>query len=92
MQITIYCLINEFELKHPIYIVGENVDEYLESVSADDIGHTIAKYTYEKGIPNVTLGGASAHYLDRFVDDIYTVNALKYNANNEITVSIAENE
>lgn len=94
MQMTIFCLINEFEFKHPIYLMNleTNSSEYLGEVAADDIGHTIAKHSYERNIPDVVIGGSSRSYLERFVDDVYTVNALMYNNNNEIRVSIVDYE
>lgn len=89
MQV-IYCLINEFELKQHICVMDKETGnkEFLESVEMDDIGHRVATYSKEKDIHEVVLMGHSATFLNRFVDDIYTVNALMYNANNPISISI----
>ena len=89
MQV-IYCLINEFELKQHICVMDKETGskEFLESVDMDDIGHRVSTYTKEKGIHEVILMGNSEQFLDRFVDDIYTVNALMYNVTNPINVSI----
>ena len=93
MQV-IYCLINEFELKQHICLMDKETGskEFLESVEMDDIGHRVSTYSKERDVHEIVLMGNSAEFLDRFVDDIYTVNALMYNITNPIHISIMTDE
>ena len=94
MQMIIFCCINQFSLNHPIYMVDSCTGNQtlLTVVDSNDLGHTIVTYSHDKKISEVVLSGASEAYLDRFIDDIYTINNLMYNGRNEIKVSIIEGE
>lgn len=93
MQVII-CQINQFTLNHKIYCLDEDTQKQslVSTVSCDDVGHTIATYARNNKIQKVALGGAPEEYLERFVDDIYTVNQLAYNADNPLTIYIIKGE
>ena len=80
-DIAIACLINQFELEHFIYRLEGDKMELIQVVDTDDVGHTIATYSNNNNIENVVLSGGSREFLERFADDIYTVNALAYHDN-----------
>ena len=94
MSMMIFCVIDEFIANCPIYMADKDLNKYtlLADVKGDDVGHTIVTLSKEKQISDVLLSGASEAYLERFVDDIYTINNLMYNGTHEIKVSIIKGE
>lgn len=90
----IFCDINKFELQQPVYAINTDTNEclLLETTDMDNLGHVISRISYEQKIPHIVLGGGNENFLHKFVDDIYTVNALMYNSNNPIKISIIEGE
>lgn len=88
MSVKIFCNINAGQEKQNIYLVGEDGSlRHLDAVAPDDVGHTVVRFALENKAEDVLLGGSSEAYLERFVDDIYTINTLMY-ANNNIKVHI----
>lgn len=88
MSVKIFCNINASQEKQNIYLVGEDGSlRHLDAVAPDDVGHTVVRFALENKAEDVLLGGSSEAYLERFVDDIYTINALMY-TNNNIKVHI----
>ena len=89
MSVKIFCNIDEYAKTHSIYVIDNGQEsKYLKSVECDDVGHTIVTYAKEYNTEEVLLGGASAEFLDRFVDDVYAINALMYANSRNIKVSI----
>ena len=90
----IFCQINEFDELNTISVVDESTGkiEVISKVSDDNIGHTIVTYANNNQIERIVFGGASDAYLDRFVDDVYTINHLVYGTNNIKVYKIGEQE
>lgn len=86
MQV-IFCQINEFDTLNTISVLNEDTGDctVVDKVSDDNVGHTIVTYANNNQINRVIFGGASDTYLDRFVDDVYTIHSLMY-SNNDIEV------
>lgn len=84
---VIFCQINEFDTLNTISVINEDTGDcaVVDKVSDDDVGHTIVTYANNNQIHRVVFGGASDTYLDRFVDDVYTIYHLMY-SNNDIEV------
>lgn len=87
MQI-IFCQINEFDTLNSISVINEDTGdiEVINKVTDDNVGHTVVTHAHNNDIKRIVFGGASDTYLDRFVDDVYTINQLVYGTHDNIEV------
>lgn len=89
---VILCIINQFALNQQIYLVDKETKEnkLIAEVKSDDVGHTIVTYSHENNLDEVILTGANNDYLNKFADDVYTINEMMYQGQSQLNVFILE--